>query len=128
MDQTCLVQYGAPCGQRGEGRADQTLAHPASRENVTQAGALGHREALKRFGTDLSQNVKASVRKMNGGPQTKGKKRKVGYSGLAHSVNTALILQIRSSIPQGDEEQALVLNCLGPNGLHSLEVGSRASD
>lgn len=42
-DQSCRVQYGAPCGQRGEGRADQTLAHSASRENVTGWGSCAQR-------------------------------------------------------------------------------------
>lgn len=68
VDQSCHVQCGAPRGQRGGGRADWTLAHPPSRGNVTQAGALVHREALKRLGTELSQNVEVSVRKMSGGP------------------------------------------------------------
>ena len=43
-------------------------------------------------------------------------------------MDTALVLQIKSSVPQGDEEQAQVLNCLGQNGLHGLKAGSRASD
>ena len=50
------------------GEAELTGPWPPSRGNVTQAGALVHREALKRLGTELSQNVEVSVRKMNGGP------------------------------------------------------------